>query len=214
MHPPLDFCAHFRTCRVCGHLHHRLFLCPTVPPLGRKGHSMKLKVRYDESVQTIDLDAKAMEELWVSLSLDGEGLAQGEKEQMIQDAFDVQYNRPDYNCWHKFWRHHGESKAKPGDEEDEADTSEPLMSEVADDRIFRKDELAREEREGYETVCQFVREACGRKTDWAEMFIAVRIGGMSVNDYAAQVDANPSNISPQLDRAAHKIEKFLGNRQI
>ena len=31
---------------------------------------MKLKVRYDESVQTIDLDAEATEQLWVSLSLE------------------------------------------------------------------------------------------------------------------------------------------------
>lgn len=171
MHPPLDFCAHFRICRVCGHLHHRLFLCPAVPRLGRKGHSMKLKVRYDESVQTIDLDEKATEELWVSLSLDGEGFSPVEKEQMIQKAFDVQYNRSDYNSWHKFDRHRSKSKAKPGDGNDDMDTSEPLMNEVADDRIFRRDEIAREEREGYKAVCQLIREACGRKTDCIDFFL-------------------------------------------
>ncbi len=57
---------------------------------------MKLKVRYDESVQTIDLDAEATEQLWVSLSLEGEDLTQKERERMIQDAFEEQFNRPDY----------------------------------------------------------------------------------------------------------------------
>lgn len=175
---------------------------------------MKLRVRYDESVQTIVLDAEATEEMWVSLSLEGEGLSQEEKEQMIQEAFDVQYNRPDYNNWHKFWRHHGESKAAPGDEEDEVDTSEPLMDEVADDRVFRRDELDREHRGDYEAVCQLVREACGKKSDWAEMFIAVRIDGISVNDYAEQIGADASNISHKLERATQKIKKFLSNRQI
>ena len=32
---------------------------------------MKLEVRYDNTVQTIDLDAEATEQLWVSLSLEG-----------------------------------------------------------------------------------------------------------------------------------------------
>lgn len=115
---------------------------------------MKLKVRYDESVQTIDLDAEATEQLWVSLSLEGEDLTQKERERMIQDAFEEQFNRPDYNSWHKFDRHRGCSKAQPGkdDGEDDVDTSEPLMSEVADDRIFRRDEIERERCESYEDI--------------------------------------------------------------
>lgn len=175
---------------------------------------MKLKIRYENEMQILELDSAATEQLWVSLSLEGGGLSQEEREQRIQDAFDEQYNRPDYNCWHKFWRHHGESKAKPDDEEDEVDTCEPLMDEVSDDRIFRKDELDREERESYEAACQLVREACGKKADWAEMFIAVRIEGVSINDYAHQIGADSSNISHKLDRAAKKIEKFMQDRQI
>ena len=126
---------------------------------------MKLKIRYENEYQTITLDAETTEELWVSLSLEGEGLSQDEREKLIQEEWEKQFNRPDYNCWHKFWRHHGESKAKPGDEEDEVDTSEPLMDEVVDDRIFRKDELGQEERESYEVVCQLARGACGKKAD-------------------------------------------------
>ena len=77
---------------------------------------MKLKIRYENEYQTITLDAETTEELWVSLSLEGEGLSQEEREKLVQEEWEKQFNRPDYNCWHKFWRHHGESKAKPGDE--------------------------------------------------------------------------------------------------
>ena len=55
------------------------------------------------------------------------------------------------------------------------------MSEVLDDRIFRKDEIDRETKESYKEICQWVRDVCGKKTNWADAFIAVRLDGMSVN---------------------------------
>lgn len=58
---------------------------------------MKLKIRYDEAYQVLDLDEKATEQLWVSLDLDGgEALSQEEREKRIQEAFDAKYNRPEY----------------------------------------------------------------------------------------------------------------------
>ncbi len=168
---------------------------------------MKLRIRYDETVQTLDLDEKATEQLWVSLSLEGEGLSESEKEQKIQDAFDTQYNRPEYNNWHKFDRHRGYSKAQShvdGGEED-ADTSEPLMSEVADDRIFRKDELDRDERESYEAICAWVRKVLVKKPEWADAFITVRIDGESIRAYAARIGADENNITQKLKRAEKKL---------
>lgn len=81
---------------------------------------MKLKIRYDEAYQMLDLDEQATEQLWVSLDLDGgEALSQEEREKRIQEAFDAKYNRPEYNSWRKLNRHRGESKAKPGKDETE-----------------------------------------------------------------------------------------------
>lgn len=170
---------------------------------------MKLKVRYDESVQTIELDAEATEQLWVTLSLEGDDLTQTEREQMIQDAFEEQFNRPDYNSWHKFNRHRGYSKAQPGkdDGEDDVDTSEPLMSEVADDRIFRKDEIEREKRESYEDICRKVHRILAKKPDWADMFIAVRMDGQSIREYAAETGADENNITQKLKRAEKKLKE-------
>lgn len=178
---------------------------------------MKLEVRYDNTVQTIDLDAAATEELWVSLSLEGEGLTQAEREQMIQDEWNEQYNKPDYNCWHKFWRHHGDSKAQPGkdESEDEVDTSEPLPDEVMDNRVFRKDEIEREERESYEDTCGWVRKVLIRKPHWAEAFISVRLDEVSVSDYAASISlTDASVVSKWLTRAEKKLRENYPNRQI
>lgn len=168
---------------------------------------MKLKIRYDETVQTLDLDEKATEQLWVSLTLEGEGLSDGEKEQKIQEAFDIQYNRPEYNNWHKFDRHRGYSRAQSSahDAEDDNETSEPLMSEVADDRIFRKDELDRNEKESYEATCGWVRKVLSKKPEWADAFISVRIDGESIREYAARIGADENNITQKLKRAEKKL---------
>lgn len=195
----------------------RLFLCPIVRcPKDGKGTEMKLKVRYDESVQTIDLDAEATEQLWVSLSLEGDDLTQKEREQMIQEEWEKQFNRPDYNSWHKFDRHRGYSKAQPGkdDGEDDVDTSEPLLDEVADKHIFFKDQIDRENRESYEAICEKVRCILRKKPDWADMFIAVRMDGQSIREYAAEVGADENNITQKLKRAEKKLRENYKNRQI
>ena len=41
---------------------------------------MELKIRYENEMQTIELDSAATDQLWVSLSLEGEGLSQEERE--------------------------------------------------------------------------------------------------------------------------------------
>ena len=44
---------------------------------------MKLKIRYENEFQTIELDAKATEEMWVTLSIEIDGVVtQDEKEQL------------------------------------------------------------------------------------------------------------------------------------
>ena len=177
---------------------------------------MKLKIRYDATYQTLDLDAKETEQLWVSLDLDGEGLSQEEREALIQDAWEERFNRPEYNNWHKFNRHRGETKAKPGKDETEEDldASEPLMDEVADDRIFQRDELDREERESYDAICQWVREVLVKKPEWADAFIAVRMDGEPIREYASRNGVDENNITQKLKRAEKKLrEKYL-NRQI
>lgn len=217
MHPPLDFCAHFRIFRSLWFIFgRRLILHSIVPDHGRKGMQMKLKIRYENGYQTIELDEKSTQEMWVRFGFEDEKTEQGEKERRIQEVFDKRFNRPEYNNWHKFDRHRGYSKAQHGKDsiEDEIDSSEPLMDEVAADRIFRKDEIEHEKKEDYEAVCRWVRKILVKKPEWADAFIAVSLNGESFRDYAARIGADENNITQKLKRAKKKLIENYKNRQI
>lgn len=175
---------------------------------------MRLSIRYENKLQTIELNEKETKEMWISLSLEGDELSKKDKERLIQDAFNEEFNKPEYNNWHKFDRHRGYSKASPNDEGEEYDTSEPLMKEVADARVFQKDEINRAYQYEYEDVCKWIRKVLGKKEDWADMFIAVRIDGMSIREYASSIGADENNITQKLKRATKKLEQEYKNRQI
>ena len=76
------------------------------------------------------------------------------------------------------------------------------------------DEINRTSRYEYEAVCQRVRQALGKKQDWADMFIAVRIDGMPIREYAASIGADENNITQKLKRAEKKLQGIFKNRQI
>ena len=172
---------------------------------------MRLSVRYENQFQSIELNEEETQEMWVSLSLEGENL---EKEKLIQKTFDEKFNKPEYNIWHRETRHLTTPKERFNDDGDEYDTSEPLMKEVADDRIFRKNEIERSNQDEYESVCQWIRTVLGKKQDWADMFIAVRIDGMSIREYASSIGVSENNITQKLKRATKKLEQEYKNRQI
>lgn len=213
--PTLVSCALFSERSLWEFGNRRLLLHSAVGPPAERNANMKLRIRYDEAYQMLDLDEQATEQLWVSLDLEGEGLTQEEREKRIQEAFDAKYNRPEYNSWRKLNRHRGESKAKPGKDEteDDFDTSEPLMSEVADDRIFRRDELVRAEREEYEDVCAWIRRVLKDKPQWSAAFIAVHMDLVPTKDYAASIGVDPTTVTHWLRRAEKKLRENYKNRQ-
>ena len=169
---------------------------------------MKLKIRYENEYQTLDLNGEETEQLWVSLSLDGEGLSQEEREKKIQEVFDMNYNRPDYNNWHKHNRHTVSFGIKDYSKiinDAEIDTDEPLMKAVADDRIFKRYELEFEEKDSYNAVCQEIRSVLKDKPHWADAFIAIRIDCEPVKEYADRTNQKAHNIYKYL----RKAKKFL-----
>lgn len=184
---------------------------------------MTLRIRYENVMQTLELDDAATQALWVSLSLDEQPpeedapdmpLSKLDREARIQQAFDVQFNRPDYNAWHRHDRHWDQGRSG-SDVDDEMPTFEPLMKAMRDDRICQREELEREERWSYEAICQWVRATLARKPKWAEAFIAVRLDGDSVNDYAASIGVSDASIvSKWLGRAEKKLRENYRKRQI
>ncbi len=168
---------------------------------------MKLRVRYENEFQTIELDSEATRQMWVSLSLEGEGLSDEETESRIQEAFDEQYNRPEYNIWHRETRHIDPTpKRKRMDgrkgyiQADPEDTGFDIMDYL----LSGTDDHSDLE---YEEICSWVRSALIKKPEWAEAFIAVRIDGMTVREYAAKAGDSENNITQKLNRAAKKLKE-------
>ena len=180
---------------------------------------MKLKIRYDITIQIVDLTYEDEDQLWNLLMLGSdEGLSQTEREKKLQEAFDAKFNDPDYRNWRKHRRHTVSLGIKDhGNQgnDDDSDIYDPLLKHVIDDRIFRADELALEVRDSYESICRRIRSALTDKPHWAEAFIAVRLDGVSVNDYAAAINVSSASVvSHWLNRAKKKLKKLFQNRQI
>ncbi len=162
---------------------------------------MVVKLRYDNEYQTIELDDAAAETMWVSLSLEGEGLS----EERLQEAVDETFNKPEYNNWHTFWRHVDQTpKCK------RLDGKRGYIGPTADDPDVDVMECLRpymEKHEGMEKeeICKWIRETLHDKPEWAEACIAVWINGMTIREYAKSIDANENNITQKLTRAKQRL---------
>ncbi|MCW6662746.1 hypothetical protein NHG23_02450 [Aerococcaceae bacterium NML190073] len=168
---------------------------------------MKLKIRYENEYQTIVLGEKDTEAMWVSLSLEGEGLSQEEREQLIQDTFEERFNRPDYNSWHKHDRHSGVARMKGKDGSVEVNTEEAIMDRAADKSVFTRTLDEVDNRMSYEYWCGRIREAF--PADTAEMLIAIALDGMTAEEYAAVIGDKPNNVSHRYCRAIRKCKEIF-----
>ena len=169
---------------------------------------MKVKMRYENAYQTIEVETKELEK-WLNISII-EDESELDYEKRIQNEIEVQFNRPDYNNWHKHDRHRGYSKAQPNDESECIDISEPLMDEVLDSRIFYKESIERENQWEYESICTKIREVL--KPDIADMVIAIVLDGQTVGEYAASIKDSANNVSHRYRRALNKLKKFFQKR--
>ena len=165
---------------------------------------MKLKIRYDDIWEVLELDDMDTEKLWLSLSLEDEELTEEEKESRIQEVFDEQYNRPEYNVFHRETRHLGFSRSR--NDGVETNASEPNPKRVKDKSVFSREEDTRLDGIEYEEVCRNIRSILTRKPSWAEAVIAIRLDGWSVNDYADKLGLKDASIiSHWLARAEKKL---------
>ena len=168
---------------------------------------MKIKMRYENAYQTIEVETTELEE-WLNISISVDE-SKDDYEKRVQKEIEVQFNRPDYNCFHKFDRHRGNSKAQLNDEADGLDLTEPLMDEVIDSRIFCKESIERESQWEYEATCLKVREVL--KPSAADMVVAIALDGQTVAEYAASIGDEANNVSHRYRRALNTLKKVFFN---
>lgn len=172
-----------------------------------------MRVRYEDEVREVYLDADDRKKLWTVLSLgDDDGLSDDEKESMLQEEFDKRFNKPEYNNWHKWNRHTAQLPEDPEGSDEEGYFEKTLIGKVADDRPFYASETERDQMLEYEDDCALVRRALAKRPAWADAYIAVRMQGVPVKEYAARVGRKASAISRLLKSAEKKIREAWEKR--
>lgn len=180
---------------------------------------MKISIKYDNTnenkppvsmtIEVPDEDCILMIEADYQNRLEEDADKENVKRRNVQEIMDDQFNRPLYNGWHREHRRRGKLQT-PFRKEDETEDVSDGMETVPD----YSDEINRTSRYEYEDVCQRIRQALGKKQDWSDMFIAVRIDGTPVKDYALFCGDSENNITQKLKRVEKKLRVFFQNRQI
>lgn len=181
---------------------------------------MKIQIRYDNHLTTIDVPE---EDFTLMIQLDYEQRLADSKDpasvkpRSPQEIMDERFNRPDYNNWHRHWRH-TDGKPVPKirgtrlplvDDADEREEEHHFtMDEFPDTAAIEKQKRNEKDLE----IRSWIQRKL--KPDYAEMLIAIHVDGMSVNDYAARIRDNPNNVSHRLKRAEKNLREIWRKRPI
>jgi len=166
---------------------------------------MKIQVRYENTVTALEVPE---EDFTLMIDVDYQTrLATAEDKETVtrrtpQEIMEEQFNKPDYNNWHKFDRHRGQPKT-PYRKDDEADDDTDVMDKFADWSDIEK----LDKQFAYEALCEKIRQAL--KPDYAEMIIAICIDGKSVDEYASLIGEKPNTVSKRFIRAKKKIKTIF-----
>ena len=180
---------------------------------------MKIKIRYENHLATLDVPEEDFT-VMIQADYDKRRAAAADPSAVYprtaQEIVDECFNKPDYNNWHRHWRHIDDD-ARP----QRLDRKKGYMGA----RDYAGDEMHRytvddfpdislpcllEKRDSYEEQCEMLRKAL--KPDYAEMIIAIHLDGLSLIDYAARIGDKPNNVSHRLQRAERKLKELLEKR--
>ena len=166
---------------------------------------MKLKIRYEDQLTTLDVPEA---DCFVMIQTDyEERLAAAEDKASVaprtaQEILDERFNRPEYNNWHTYNRHHADVSS-PRHSADDADAERDFLDTIEDNS--QAEYLSA--REDYEELCQLLRSRL--KPAQAELLIAVHLDGVSLRDYAAQVGTSYDTIRQRLCVAEKNFKKIF-----
>jgi len=180
---------------------------------------MKIRVLYEDNIKNGHKNYTTIEipdgDYSVMLDIDYEQrLAEAKPEkkaevkrcETLQEMFDLMNNK-EYNHWRRYHRHLGNPKT-PYRKDDEVEI------DVMDTFSDNSQEIERNHQDEYESVCKWIRSTLSKKPEWADAFIAVRINGISIREYATFIGASENNITQKLKRAKQKLRNEIENRQI
>lgn len=183
---------------------------------------MKIRIRYDNQMTTIDVPEEDFT-LMIQADYDERRAAADDPAAVCprspQEIIEERFNRPDYNCWHRHWRH-TDDNAIPrrldhkigfiGDRPDDAGSHGERSHFDIDAFPDIAGQREADHRDSYQEQCAMLRRVL--KPDYAEMIIAIHLDGLSLIEYAAMIGDKPNNVSHRLCRAEKKLREILEKR--
>ena len=161
---------------------------------------MKLKIRYENGYQEVEINTEDMKQLWISFDIEDEEMS----EERLQEEFEERFNKPEYNNYHKHYRHWGmPKKAYKRDDEDTDETDG--LEQIPDNT----DEEERDRKYDREDVKQRLEKALPGKEEWVDILMAVDVDGENIRDYAARTGKNENNVTQKRKRALKKLKKLF-----
>lgn len=189
---------------------------------------MIIKMRYETEFKEFEMDVDVASK-WVNISI-GEDETQEDFEKRIQEEVDEQYNKPEYNIWHRETRHIDPTpKRKRMDGRkgyiccEESDDSFDIMNYLAVTYPeYELDEEKDERVKRYEDVMEVIHKKL--KSDFVEIFVAIAskkstpkqialklidAEGLTDDEYEKLVINEANKISKKYNRALQKLKKIL-----
>ena len=163
-------------------------------------------MQYDNARQGIEVDVEDAGKC-VNISIE-ENETQEQFKKRIQVEFNNQFNKPEYNIFHRETRHVVQFSDLTGGNLSATNIDEMLYSTVADKEAFGLSAKATYQ-EKYDAACKRINSLL--KPDAAKMIIAIILDGVSVEDYARSIDDKPNNVSKRFCRAKQKLKKLGKN---
>lgn len=161
---------------------------------------MKISVIYDNRRQILEVETS---ELIGWLNIDVEpNLSDEVLQKIVQEKIDKEFNRPEYNNWHKFDRHRGMPKRayrRDDEEEDETDVMDTFGDSTQ--------ESERNNRYEYDALCQLIHNSL--KLSYADVLIAICLDSKTPEEYAAEIGETRDAVYKRLQRAKKKFAKNL-----
>lgn len=175
---------------------------------------MKIKVLYEENIKNGHKNYTTIEipegDYSVMLDIDYEQrLAEAKPEkkdevkrcETVQEMFDL-LNSKEYNGWRRETR-----RIDPNPKMKKSNGKRGYIQGEPDDETRSRDYECK-------AICDWIRKTLAKKPEWAEAFIAVRIDGIPIREYANSIGADENNITQKLKRATKKLQEEYQNRQI
>ena len=195
---------------------------------GKRGTKMIIKMRYETEFKEFEMDVDVASK-WVNISIKKDE-TQEDFEKRIQEEVDKQYNKPEYNIWHRETRHIDPTpKRKRMDGKkgyicgEKDDDSFDIMNYLA--VTYSEYELDEEEEERvkrYEDVMEVIHKKL--KSDFVEIFVVIAskkstpkqiasklidAEGLTDDEYEKLVTNEANKISKKYNRALQKIKKVF-----